>query len=348
MGGGESCTTTRRSAGSVSRALVARAPTRLDFGGGWTDVPPYSVEQGGAVCNVAITRYATASVMMGVDDASLRAHGTASAGDHALVHAALRRSGVRGATASVASDFPIGAGLGGSSAASVALAGALAELGGAPLDCAALAERSRRTEVEELGIAGGFQDHYAAAFGGALLLTFSDCVAVEMLSLPPGTAAALARRALLLYTGQSRISSVTIDAVVDACRAGEPRVCNALARMKSLARGMATALRGGDVDTLGALVGEHWQHQRTLHPSITTPRIDEIEAVATRAGALGMKALGASGGGCVVVFARDGAEAELARALAALGDRLEYAIDETGFCVLGREARSGASSASRP
>ena len=322
----------------MSRALVARAPTRLDFGGGWTDVPPYSTEQGGAVCNVAITRYATASVMHGVDDASLRSHRTPSVGEHALVRAALRRCNVPGATASVASDFPVGAGLGGSSAAGVALAGALAELEGAPLDCAALAECSRRTEVEELGIAGGFQDHYAAAFGGALLLTFSDCVAVEMLALPPGTADALARRALLLYTGQSRISSVTIDAVVDACRAGEPRVCDALEHMKSLAREMAAALRAGDVDALGTLVGEHWLHQRALHPSITTPRIDEIEAVATRTGALGMKALGASGGGCVVVFARDGGEAELARALAPLGERLEYAIDETGFCVLDGKA----------
>src|SRR6202022_3878617 len=50
---------------AVTRALVARAPTRLDFGGGWTDVPPYSEREGGAVCNIAITRYATATVSAG-------------------------------------------------------------------------------------------------------------------------------------------------------------------------------------------------------------------------------------------------------------------------------------------
>ena len=46
----------------VSDTIITRAPTRIDFGGGWTDVPPYSDEVGGFVCNVAITRYATVTV----------------------------------------------------------------------------------------------------------------------------------------------------------------------------------------------------------------------------------------------------------------------------------------------
>jgi galactokinase/mevalonate kinase-like predicted kinase len=55
---------------------------------------------------------------------------------------------------------------------------------------------------------------------------------------------------------------------------------------------------------------------------------------AGRAGALGAKALGASGGGCVLVIARDGREAELARALAPLGERLEFDVDHDGFDVV--------------
>ena len=45
--------------------IVTRAPTRIDFGGGWTDVPPYSDEMGGFVCNLAIARYATVTVTRG-------------------------------------------------------------------------------------------------------------------------------------------------------------------------------------------------------------------------------------------------------------------------------------------
>ena len=316
----------------MRRTLSARAPTRLDFGGGWTDVAPYVHDCGAAVCNVAITRYATATAVL--DDALRDAPADSHDIDDALVRAALRASPVPHASASVASDFPLGAGLGGSSAAGVALAGALAALAGSPLDAAALAERSRRTEVEELGVAGGFQDHYAAAYGGALLLTSDSDVHVQRIPLSSARADALARRIILVYTGQSRISARTIAAVADGCREKNPRVCHALDECKRLAHLMADALRRGDIDSLGALVGEHWAHQRSLHPSITTDRIDAIHDACVRTGALGMKALGASGGGCVMAFARDGREDELALALSPFGERLRFAIDQQGFHLL--------------
>lgn len=288
---------------------------------------PYCDEQGGAVCNAAITRYATATVATGVAAAP-------STDLDPLVRAALRRAGIAGATASVASDFPVASGLGGSSAAGVALAGALAALAGETLEPAELAERSRRTEVEDLGIAGGFQDHYAAAFGGALLLTYEGCVGVELLALSHATADALARRGALLYTGESRISASTIVAVSNAYRAGDRSVCAALARMKALAIEMAASLRAGDLNALGEQLAEHWVHQRALHPSITTDRIDAIGRAAARAGALGMKALGASAGGCVFVLARDGREEELTQAIAPLGERLHFDVDRAGFEVV--------------
>jgi len=325
----------------VRRTLSARAPTRLDFGGGWTDVAPYVQVCGAAVCNLAITRYATATVSVD-DDVRRDASGGSREVDDTLVRAALRCSAIPHASAAVTSDFPVGAGLGGSSAAGVALAGALAALAHSPLDAAALAERSRRTEVEELGVAGGFQDHYAAAFGGALLLTSDVSVHAERIPLSDACASAIERRVLLVYTGQSRISARTIAAVADACRARDPRVCRALDECKRLAHLMADALRRGDIDTLGALVGEHWTHQRSLHPSITTERIDAIHDSCVRTGALGMKALGASGGGCVMAFARDEREDELAAALAPFGERIRFAVDHHGFHVLPTEGSSHA------
>jgi D-glycero-alpha-D-manno-heptose-7-phosphate kinase len=188
--------------------------------------------------------------------------------------------------------------------------------------------------VEDLGVPGGYQDHYAAAFGGALLLGFSECTSVEPLTLPGTSASDLVRRGILIYSGESRVSGSTITAVRDAYLAGEQRTVGALARMKALAGEMASALRVGDVDALGRLVGEHWVHQRALHPSITTPRIDAMVETAERTGALGAKALGASGGGCVLVISEDGREDELAGALAPFGERLGYAIDWDGFQVV--------------
>ena len=307
-----------------------RAPTRIDFGGGWTDVPPYPERDGGFVCNVAIARYATALLAPTSESEHIRAS-SERAPDRALVEAAVRRADVEGVDVTLYNDFPVGAGLGGSSAAGVALAAALARWRGETVSPAALAERSRATEVEELGIAGGRQDHYASAFGGALGLRFTARgTDVERLPLSVALCAELERRCIVVYTGESRISGDTIDAVRQAYEEHDAQVLFSLRRMAELASEMAKALSVADVDGLAALVGEHWAHQRALHPDIPTSRIDAIVERARAAGAMGAKALGASGGGCVLVIAsRDGADA-VRDAVATLGALLPFRIAERG------------------
>lgn len=334
------------------RVVVARAPARLDFGGGWSDVPPYCDAMGGTVCNVAVARRAT--VRVAPADAALPpldAPGRPGTDDR-LVRAALRRAGLAPDAVRVdaVSDFPVAAGLGGSSALGVALAAALrawrddgANDGaddGAPDATTrdALAEWSRAVEVEEAGIAGGRQDHYAAAHGGALRLDFGAAAGgapcrTTPIPLDEATRAALERRCVVVYTGESRISAATITGVLDAWRTGDRRVSDALARMAALAREMADVLARADVDALGALVGEHWTHQRALHPAIPTPRIDAIVAAAGAAGALGAKALGASGGGCVLAVAGEGREDAVRAAVTPLGEPVAIAVDTAGVTL---------------
>jgi D-glycero-alpha-D-manno-heptose-7-phosphate kinase len=315
-----------------ARRLIVRAPVRLDFGGGWTDVPPYADAEGGYVCNVAVTPYAT--VELGGE------RRPSDAGRDEILAAALASVGAGPVAASVTSDFPVGAGLGGSSAVGVAAAAAALlwsndQAGLDSLDRAELAERSRRTEVETLGVAGGRQDHYAAAFGGALGLAFDQGhVDVRRISLMAEVREALERRLTVIYTGQSRISGTTISAVMDAYERGDDRTIDTLAAMKSLARAMADALAAGDVDRLGSLVGEHWTHQRELHPAIPTARIDAIIAAAAAAGSIGAKALGASGGGCVLVVAPESAARRVRAAVSALGEVVPFRIDERGVEVV--------------
>jgi D-glycero-alpha-D-manno-heptose-7-phosphate kinase len=312
---------------SVHREVIARAPTRIDLGGGWTDVPPYCDREGGFVCNIAITLHSVATLSETGDE---RAPGSGNA----LIEAALRRSGVKGVSASLENSFPFGAGLGGSSAASAALLAALRTYRGEPIDRADIAEEGRRIEVEELGVAGGRQDHYAATHGGALALTFDGAVTVRRLSFPAVARDTLRASATLIYTGESRISGDTITAVLNAYHAREDRVVRALKRMRELAADMAVALEACDFHALGELVDEHWEYQRSLHPSIPTARIDEIIARARKAGALGAKAMGASGGGCVLILSRPGRRANVDAAVRPLGDILGFDVDYDGVTVL--------------
>jgi D-glycero-alpha-D-manno-heptose-7-phosphate kinase len=276
------------------RTVIASAPARVDLAGGWTDVAPYTTEVGGAVCNVAIDLRATAKVT----DAP-----TADAPDGLLLRAAWVRAGSPAVRITVDADYPTGSGLGGSSAAGLALAAALAAHSHHALSRHELAELSRSTEIDTMGLAGGCQDHYAAAFGGALLLNCGATTEVTSIALSDDVIAAFESRAILAYTGESRMSANTITAVLDAYRAGDDGTCASLRQMAALAPQMAAALSDGDIDHLGDLLALHWTAQRALHPSITTPTIDRIISDAERAGARGAKALGASGGGCVLVIA---------------------------------------------
>lgn len=308
--------------------IVTRAPTRIDFGGGWTDVPPYSDEAGGFVCNLAISRYATVTVSRG---------GAPSAaideffGDRSIAAAALRRFRMSDVWISVHSDFPVGAGLGGSSAVGVAAVAALAASRGEKMNPTALAELSREIEISDLGVPGGRQDHYAAAYGGALGLRFTaNKVDVRNIPLGARTRTELERRCIVVYTGQSRISGETITAVMDAYRQHDPHVLATLKHMRETAERMPDTLAAGNIDALAGLVAQQWTYQRSLHPAIPTPAIDEIIARATDAGALGGKALGASGGGCVLVIARANKVDQVRAAVAPLGEVLSFKIDQTG------------------
>jgi len=311
------------------RLVTARAPARMDFGGGWTDVPPWSTEQGGCVCNAAITLYASVRLH---DE---RVHVRSATSDVALAQAALGRAGLGGVSADVSSDFPKNAGLGGSSAVGVALQAAIARWRGEDVDAASLAERSRDVEVDEMGIAGGRQDHYAAVFGGLLGLYFGERVTIRCLVMSADLVRDISQRCIVAYTGESRVSGDTITAVLDAYRARERRVVLALTRMRALAEQMIEAFANHSLSDVAELVNEHWEYQRALHPTITTPGIEHVIAVARAAGATGCKALGASGGGCVLAIAPQERAAEVRAAVARVAQPLTFTVDVTGVQVDG-------------
>lgn len=314
----------------------SRAPVRVDFAGGWTDVPPYSSEKGGMVVNATITLYAYCSLhsrengvrIVSADfDAFVEARDIRRLeydGNLDLVKAALKRLPVDfGMEILTRSEAPPGSGTGSSAAMGVALLGLLNYFQTERLSSHEIAELAHRLEVEELHIWGGKQDQYAAAIGGINFMEFEDpAVSTSRLNLEATTLYELEKHLVLCYTGKSRLSGDTIARVMGAYQRGEEQVVRALDGLKEVARRMKTVLIRGDLREFGALLSQNWEYQKQLDPSITNEFMERLYEVALRSGAWGGKACGAGAGGAMIFLAAPDREHELAQALAREGAQI--------------------------
>jgi D-glycero-alpha-D-manno-heptose-7-phosphate kinase len=302
---------------------------RLDFAGGWTDVPPFSARAGGVVVNAALALQVTAELKLGGPLVRLVSHdlgetvecansgGLLLDGRLNLLKAGLRMFPVQGnLTLASRSEVPLGSGLGSSGALDVALVACLVAARHERVDARELAEWAWRLETVEAGIPGGRQDQLAAALGGFHRLSFRDPdVGIEPITLDPAFAETLERQVVLCYTGRSRISGDTIARVMSAYERGDRAVTGALDAMKDIALAMAEALRAADLARIGALLTENWMRQQELDRGMCTDEMARLERAMRDAGVLGGKAAGAGAGGCMFFLApRPGpAVAEVAR-----------------------------------
>jgi D-glycero-alpha-D-manno-heptose-7-phosphate kinase len=328
-------------------AARAAAPVRLDFAGGWTDVPPFSSREGGTVVAAAIGLYARAEVRPGetglrlvardlgesleVPDASRLGRG----GPLALLSAGVRLLPVDSCMVQTDSDTPPGSGLGSSGALDVALVSALSSARGESPGTRTIADLACRLEAVEAGIAGGRQDQFVATYGGFLRMRFRDPeVDIEPLRVDPVFASELERRMILCYTGASRFSGGTITRVMTAYEHGDSAVTGALSALREIAEGMADALEAADLSKVGELLSENWKQQQALDPGMCTAEMSRLEASMREWGALGGKAAGSGAGGCMFFLGPDDPAPAIA-ASRALGMRIlpvQWAMDGVGPC----------------
>lgn len=299
-------------------SFSAAAPVRLDFAGGWTDVPPFSSQVGGLVVTGAIQLFARAEVQLGRSGFRLISEdlrdelqvsdsaGLIRDGRLDLLKAGLRMLPVGSCTLITRSDAPPGSGLGSSGALDVALVAALSMARGESRDPVDIAETACHLEAVEAAIPGGRQDQFASSHGGFLRLEFKDPDAVvHRLKLDAGFMADLAHRLVLCYTSASRFSGTTIDRVMKAYEQGDAKVSAALHGLRDVAVAMAGALTAGDPGRVGQLLTENWKHQQALDARMCTPEMARLERALTDAGSLGGKAAGSGAGGCMFFLGPD-------------------------------------------
>ncbi|MEE9593195.1 MAG: GHMP kinase, partial [Thermoplasmata archaeon] len=251
--------------------IRSKAPLRISFGGGGTDISPYPEERGGVALNVTIDKYAYCTLVPRSDslintksldyDAEVWYDSKKDLeydGKLDLVKAAIKvMKPDGGLNLFLHSDAPPGTGLGSSSTITVALVGAFKHHMRLPLTDYEIAESAYLIERNEVGIRGGKQDQYAATFGGFNFIEFlEDKVIVNSLRIRHDVLNELEYRLLLCYTGGTRLSAGIIEDQVARYIRGEGESVEALDKTKSLAIAMKNALLLGDLDGFGRLLGE--------------------------------------------------------------------------------------------
>lgn len=300
----------------------ARAPLRLGFAGGGTDVSPFADEFGGSVLNATIDKYAYATISHrdeGVEfvaaDIQTRWEGVAAAELplqkgvelHIGVYNAIVRKFLNGQPINVKvvshSEAPPGSGLGSSSTMVVALVHAYAEYLRLPLGEYDVAQLAFDIERKDLGLAGGRQDQYAATFGGVNFMEFyGDRVIVNPLRIKFSHLAELESSLVLFYTGVSRESANIIKEQTQHVLDKDVKAMDALHEVKREALVMKEALLKGDWAAFARSMRDSWDAKKRMASSISNPMIDEIYEAAIEAGALAGKVSGAGGGGFMMFF----------------------------------------------
>lgn len=301
----------------------AKAPLRISFAGGGTDVSPYSDTYGGYVLNACINMYAYATIEPR-DDGKIvlnsidREEYIETEAQEYLqpdgkldllkgVYNRLIKDCIKkplSFTLTTYTDAPAGSGLGSSSTIVVAILNAFAEWQKIPLGEYDLAHLAWEIERIDLNMAGGKQDQYSAAFGGFNFMEFfeKDRVIVNPLRIKPNYVNELEFNLLLYYTGTSRLSSKIIENQSAKVVNKESKAIEAMHKLKEQSLLMKEALLKGNIDEMGHLLNFGWQYKKQMSEQISNPFIDEIYETAIKAGSTGGKITGAGGGGFFMIY----------------------------------------------
>jgi len=308
--------------------VQSKAPVRIDFAGGWTDVSIFAASAGGAVVNATINKYVHGRMYVLDTEDPVKRRVSGPSGKYVV-----ETDAGEGIEVAYRSDLPAGSGLGTSATLNVVWLSLIKSKVQSDEDRRTIAELSYDLE-RILGILGGKQDQYASAFGGFNYFTFGEAVGVERLNVAPETVAELESRLVLCYTGKSRLSSGIHGDVWGNYRGGNPDTVNALYSLRNVAIRMRTVLLEGNVEEFGDLLNQNWRHQKALHPSVTNSQIDSLFEFAMANGAVAGKACGAGGGGCLLFLSAPGRKEDLEMVLRDQGVRvIPFRFDFDGLQV---------------
>ncbi len=333
--------------------LIARAPVRISFGGGGTDLAAYYARYGGMVVSASINKYIYCIVTKNFDttfqvisadyrssvlniptDGQSISNGS---GEMRLAQTVYEHFQLNlPVNAFIASEVPPGTGLGSSGTTCAVLCTVFSALSGRSMSKAQIAETAYDIETNRLEAPVGKQDQYAAAFGGLNCFEFyEDQVKVTPLAVSVATVRRLERRLMLFYTGATRQAREILREQREASEQANGRTVEALHQIKSLGWQIKAAIEEGQLDDFGAMLDESWQHKKVLASGVTNAFIDTAYTSARNSGAIGGKITGAGGGGFLMLYCPEDRQEDVRQELAKLGlQQIRFAFEFEGARVL--------------
>lgn len=301
--------------------IVVRAPLRISFVGGGTDLAGFYRKSPGAVISTTIDKFVYVVINRTplIDKISARYSisetvDRASELQHTRIRAALMDLGIeKGLEIASFASLPAKTGIGSSSSFSVALLKGLHAYLGRNISAREAAEAASRLEIDLIKEPIGKQDQYASAFGGFNVLRFNsdETVDVEPVLLDYKKRLKLEQHLLLFFTGITRFAG----SVLTEQRENIDRKFETLRDMAAMVPQFRDSLLEGDCQALGQMLHDGWVRKKQLASGVSNPVIDRLYEAAMNAGAWGGKVLGAGGGGCLLFVASPGRKEEIRRAV---------------------------------
>ena len=318
--------------------IRSKAPFRVSFGGGGTDMAPYCIEHGGCVINTTIDRHVYITLKPRQDkeihifSINLNKEFQFKIGDRNYSTEFDLFKGVinvleikEGFDIIVYSELPAGSGMGGSSSLSVALIGAFNKYLNLELSKYDIAQKAYNIERTELEQKGGYQDQFAAAYGGFNFIEFTKDITVIPVKVTEDMINELQFRLILCYVGGSHFSSDIQDEVLQGYEIEKKSYIEVMQDLKDVAHSMRNIVEANNLNRLnefGELLHKGWLAKKSLSDKISNKNIEKFYLTSRKLGILGGKLLGAGGGGHLLLFSEPNQKPIVMQELEKIGGKI--------------------------
>ena len=318
--------------------IRSKAPFRVSFGGGGTDMAPYCREHGGCVISTAIDRHVYVTLeprddkknrvfsLNNNDELIFKKGDTDYTSNFEIFKGIINDLEIEdGFNITTYSELPVGSGMGGSSSLSVALIGALNNYYNFGLSKHEVAQKAYDIERIELEQKGGYQDQFAAAYGGFNFIEFTNSVEVFPVSATVELVNELQYRLILCYIGGSHFSSDIQVEVLRGYEIQKKSYLEAMQDLKNVALSMRTIIESNDFGLLnefGELLHKGWLAKKSLSSKISNKEIEHFYLTSRKFGVLGGKLLGAGGGGHLLLFSKPNKKHRVIQELEKIGGKI--------------------------